>query len=77
MEKHGPYCVIGGAPSKIKLPLPIEWLPGIGAPRQNQGRRFQFCKKKCQKKHVGVENRKIRRWGPLVNSARILDVREL
>jgi hypothetical protein len=24
MEKPGPYCVIGGAPLKIKLPLPIE-----------------------------------------------------
>jgi hypothetical protein len=24
MEKPGPYCVIGGASSKIKLPLPIE-----------------------------------------------------
>jgi hypothetical protein len=24
IEKSGPYCVIGGAPLKIKLPLPIE-----------------------------------------------------
>jgi hypothetical protein len=42
-----------GPPSKIKLSLPIEWLPIIGHPRQNQGCRIQFCKKKNQKKHVG------------------------
>jgi hypothetical protein len=52
MEKPGPYCMIGGASPNFKLPLPIEWMTKLGPPRLNQGRRFQFWKKNCQKKHV-------------------------
>jgi hypothetical protein len=73
MENLALIFFIGVGPSNFKLPLPIEWMPGIGALRLNQDRIFEFWREMPKKVCRGAENRKIKEWGPLMNKARIWD----